>query len=79
MCSCSRHSLKGSSDKTRYQTSVYGDMRLMPGLSANDVRNMIECCLSPLGLTYELQEVVFVPEAETPRSGLLCEGYGSVH
>ena len=52
---------------------AYGDMRLMPGLSATDVRQMIERCLNPLGLAYELQEVVFVPAVETPRSALIVE------
>ncbi len=52
---------------------AYGDMRLMPGLSANDVRHMIERCLSPLGLDYELQMVVFVPAVETSRNGLIVE------
>jgi len=52
---------------------AYGDIRLMPGFSADDVRHMIERCLSPLGLAYELQEVVFVPAVETPRSALIVE------
>lgn len=52
---------------------AYGDLRLMPGLSAEDVRHVIEGCLRPLGLAYELQEVVFVPAVETPRSALIVE------
>ena len=52
---------------------AYGDLRLMPGLSAGDVRQIIEGCLSPLDLVYELQEVVFVPAVETSRSALIVE------
>lgn len=52
---------------------AYGDLRLMPGLSAHDVRYLIEDCLRPLDLVYELQEVVFVPAVETPRSALIVE------
>jgi len=52
---------------------AYGDLRLMPGLSASDVRHVIEGCLRPLDLAYELQEVVFVPAVETPRSALIVE------
>lgn len=52
---------------------AYGDVRLMPGLSADDIRHTIEGCLSSLGLAYELHEVVFVPAAETPRSAPIVE------
>jgi acetylornithine deacetylase/succinyl-diaminopimelate desuccinylase-like protein len=52
---------------------AYGDMRLMPGYSVNDVRHMIEYCLNPLGLAYKLQEVLFVPAVESPRSALIEE------
>jgi succinyl-diaminopimelate desuccinylase len=34
---------------------------------------VIEGCLRPLDLAYELQEVVFVPAVETPRSALIVE------
>jgi acetylornithine deacetylase/succinyl-diaminopimelate desuccinylase-like protein len=33
---------------------AYSDMRLLPGLSADNVRHMIERCLNPLCLVYEL-------------------------
>lgn len=52
---------------------AYGDIRLLPGLSADDVRHTIEGCISPLGLAYELQEVAFVPAVETPRSAPIVE------
>jgi len=52
---------------------AYGDLRLMPGISANDARHMIERCLGPLGLAYELHEVGFVPAVETLRSALIVE------
>lgn len=54
---------------------AYGDLRLMPGRSADDVRHMIDRCLSPLDLAYELQEVVFVPAVETPRSALTVKTF----
>jgi len=50
-----------------------GDIRLLPGISADDVRHTIEGCLSPLGLAYELQEIAFVPAMETPRSAPIVE------
>lgn len=52
---------------------AYGNMRLMPGISAYDVRHTIECCLGPLGLAYEFQEIAFVPAMETPRSAPIVE------
>ncbi len=47
---------------------AYGDVRLMPGFSSEDVRGTIERCLAPLDIPYELQEIVFVPAMETPHS-----------
>lgn len=47
---------------------AYGDIRLMPGLSLEEVRGTIEHCLAPLGIPYELQDIVFVPAVETPQS-----------
>jgi acetylornithine deacetylase/succinyl-diaminopimelate desuccinylase-like protein len=44
---------------------AYGDIRLMPGLSSEDIRSTIEHWLAPLNIPYELQEIVFVPAAET--------------
>jgi succinyl-diaminopimelate desuccinylase len=52
---------------------AYGDMRLLPGISADDVRHTIDGCLGPLGLAYELQEIAFVPAMETPRSAPIVE------
>jgi acetylornithine deacetylase/succinyl-diaminopimelate desuccinylase-like protein len=47
---------------------AYGDVRLMPGLSLEGVRGVIENCLTPLDIPYELQEIVFVPAVETPHN-----------
>lgn len=47
---------------------AYGDIRLMPGLSLEEVRGAIEHCLAPLNISYELQEIVFVPAVETSQS-----------
>jgi succinyl-diaminopimelate desuccinylase len=47
---------------------AYGDIRLMPGLSSEDVREAIEQCLAQLDISYELQEIVFVPAVETPHT-----------
>jgi succinyl-diaminopimelate desuccinylase len=44
---------------------AYGDTRLMPNLTKERVRDAIERCLAPLGISYELQDVVFVPAVET--------------
>lgn len=33
---------------------AYSEMRLLPGLSADNVRHMIKRCLNPLCLVYEL-------------------------
>jgi succinyl-diaminopimelate desuccinylase len=52
---------------------AYGDIRLMPGLSLEDVRRMIEKCLTPLDISYELQEIVFVPAIETSHNAGIVE------
>ena len=44
---------------------AYGDIRLLPGIKASEVRETIEQCLAPLGIPYELEEVVFVAAVET--------------
>lgn len=44
---------------------AYGDIRLMPGVSLEEVRKTIEGYLAPLDVFYELQEIVFVPATET--------------
>jgi succinyl-diaminopimelate desuccinylase len=47
---------------------AYGDVRLMPGLSLEEVRGTLEQCLASLGISYELQDIVFVPAVETPQN-----------
>ncbi|QBD74924.1 M20 family peptidase [Ktedonosporobacter rubrisoli] len=47
---------------------AYGDIRLLPGLAAEEIRATIEQCLAPLEIPYELQEIVFVPAVETPHN-----------
>jgi acetylornithine deacetylase/succinyl-diaminopimelate desuccinylase-like protein len=74
MCSRFLHSFRENSvNIVRESCEAYADIRSMPGLSANDVRDMIERCLSPLDLAHELQEEVFVPAVETHRSALIVK------
>jgi acetylornithine deacetylase/succinyl-diaminopimelate desuccinylase-like protein len=48
------------------QCEAYGDVRLLPHLKAEEIRGTIERCLAPLSIPYELEEIVYVPAAETP-------------
>ena len=44
----------------------YGDVRLLPGLSAGEVRNIIEEQLAKLlDVTYQLEDIIVVPAVET--------------
>lgn len=43
---------------------AYGDFRLLPGLSVQEVRAWLAHCLAPLEIPYELQEITFVPAVE---------------
>lgn len=44
---------------------AYGDIRLLPGINAREVRETIEQCLTPLGIPYELEDIVFIAAVET--------------
>jgi acetylornithine deacetylase/succinyl-diaminopimelate desuccinylase-like protein len=57
---------------------AYGDVRLLPGIEAHEVRRIIEQCLAPLGISYELEEVVFVAAAETSPSASIVQTLAQV-
>lgn len=53
---------------------AYGDVRLLPGIKAQMVRTQIEERLKQQGVTrYELDELLFVPAAETPQDAEIVQ------
>ena len=48
------------------ECEAYGEVRLMPGTSVQDTRMLIERALTPLCVSYQLDDIVALPAVETP-------------
>ncbi len=52
---------------------AYGDARLLPDISAEQIRATITHCLAPLSLPYDLEEIVHIPAVETSLDAPIVE------
>lgn len=48
------------------QCDAYGEVRLLPGTTENEIKDILTRCLDQANISYDLETITFVPSAEIP-------------